>query len=154
MQNLIDMFGFSFVIADSSHCEDSLNNGFEDGTFFKQEFSRVSSKVENILYEIKESSGRDVCKYCISDFSTLSMQLKKAGYSWHSLNKKKCDIWIYFMPTAIHLDFRNKVIQTPLKWQLSMVWTVDGWECLLVVSLFQFAMILMVSVKFDILLVH
>jgi K+ transporter len=35
-----------------------------------------------------------------------------------------------------------------------MVWTVNGWECLLVVSLFQFAMILMVSVKFDLLLVH
>jgi K+ transporter len=35
-----------------------------------------------------------------------------------------------------------------------MVWTVNGWECLVVVSLFQFAMILMVSVEFYLLLVH
>jgi hypothetical protein len=107
MQDLIEMFGFSFVIADSSHCKDSLSSGFEDGTFFKQEFSRVSSKVEQILYGIKESTGRDVRKYCISDFLALSIQLEKAGYSWHSLTKKKGDIWIYLMPTAIHLDFRK-----------------------------------------------
>lgn len=104
MQDLIERFGFCFVIADSSHCEDSLSSGFEDGTFFLNEFGRISSKVQQILHSTREPNNtRDVR----TNFSEVSKQLEKAGYSWRSLTKKKGDIWIYLMPTAIHLDFRK-----------------------------------------------
>jgi hypothetical protein len=116
MQDLIEMFGFSFVIADSSHCEDGLSGGFEDGTYFFQEFSRISDRVQQILHNAHEPGWtkkgpktRDVREYCISDFSEISEQLKKAGYSWQSLTKKKGDIWIYFMPTAFHLDYKRGI---------------------------------------------
>lgn len=112
MQDLIETFGFSFVIADSSHCDDSLSGGFEDGTYFFQEFSRISDRVKQILHNAHEPGKnkdgprtRDVRKFCISDFSEITKQLKKAGYSWQSLTKKKGDVWIYFMPTAFHLDY-------------------------------------------------